>query len=129
MSTKITLMRKDSKGLDGSIENAVHHAPIILPFIYELKDVVGKIGFKKWIQGNNVHEFVTDDDRRFTLRAYVRDGEYKGIRLSLRLSRTEEVRLADVHNVKEVGMLISAMMLLAGPEMGIIKALSGSKTA
>lgn len=127
MITKIKLLRKDSKGLAGTIANANHHAAYIMPFVMELKDVVGKIGFAEWKQGHNVHEFITDDGRRFTLRAYVRDGEYRGIRLSMRVSRSEEHRLADIHHIRECGMLITMMMMLAGPEMGSIRPMAGSK--
>lgn len=119
--TKIELLRSNGSGLSGSIANAKHHAEAILPFINALKDKVGYLGFARWQQGSNVHQFTTTDGRKFTLRPYVSDKEYVGIRLSLRYSRSEEIRLADFHHVRECPALISMMAQLAGPEMGVCR--------
>lgn len=116
--TKITLIRKDSKGLDGTYENAHHHAEAILPFIDRLKEPVKTLGFKLWRRGHNVHEFVTVEDIRYTLRAFTKDGEYVGVRLALRVSRSHEVRLIDITNPDDCWRLLDVMRMLASPAKG-----------
>lgn len=116
--TKIVLLRSDSKGLPGTHENAHHHAEAILPFIERLEHAVGTLGFKLWRQGNNIHEFVNVEGTRYTLRAFTKDGEYVGVRLALRVSRSHEVRLIDVTNPNECWRLLDIMRLLAMPAKG-----------
>lgn len=118
VQTEVKLLRKDSKGVEGSYDNADHHAKPILPFIDAMKDKVHQLGFAEWRQGNSVHEFRTLDDVRYTLRAFCRDGEYVGVRLSLRISRSAEYRLIDIESVDEVPRLLDAMTLLAQPNTG-----------
>lgn len=120
MNTKVVLIRSDSLGLDGTIANAKHHAEAILPYIDALKPIVPRLGFKLWKQGHNVHEFVTIDGRRFTLRAFI-DNEntaYIGIRFSLRLDRSNEVRLIDITSIGELAELILVMKKVAEPSKG-----------
>lgn len=116
--TKIELLRKDSKGVEGTIANAKHHAEVMLPFIKAMKDTVEHMGFAKWVAGHNVHEFHTHDERRFTLRPFVRNGDYAGVRLSLRLSRSAEVRMVDIDSVADVPRLLDTMRMLASPQLG-----------
>lgn len=120
MNTKVVLIRRDSLGVAGTVANAKHHAEAILPYIYALKPIVPRLGFKLWKQGHNVHEFVTIDGRRFTLRAFI-DNEntaYIGIRFSLRLDRSNEVRLIDITSIGELAELILVMKKVAEPSKG-----------
>ena len=120
MNTKVVLIRSDSLGIDGTVANAKHHAEAILPYIDALKPIVPRLGFKLWKQGHNVHEFVTIDGRRFTLRAFI-DNEntaYIGIRFSLRLDRSNEVRLIDITSIGELAELILVMKKVAEPSKG-----------
>lgn len=116
--TEIVLIRKDSKGIDGTHANAHHHAEAILPFIQRLEGAVGTLGFKLWRQGHNIHEFVTVENTRYTLRAFTKDGEYIGVRLALRVSRSHEVRLIDITNPDDCWRLLDFMRLLAVPAKG-----------
>lgn len=120
MNTKIVLIRSDSLGINGTIANAKHHAHAILPYIDALKPIVPMLGFKLWKQGNNVHEFVTIDGRRFTLRAFVDNAStaYIGIRFSMRLDRSNEVRLIDITSLGELAELILIMKKVAEPSKG-----------
>ena len=120
METKIVLIRSDSKGLAGTVANAKHHAEAILPYIDALKPIVPRLGFKLWKQGHNIHEFVTIDGRRFTLRAFIDDGNtaYIGIRFSLRLDRSNEIRLIDITSIAELAELILIMKKVAEPSKG-----------
>lgn len=120
MKTEIKLIRKDSRGLQGTIANAEHHAEFILPFIDAMKDQVAKLGFATWLQGSNVHEFRTVDGTRFTLRAFGRDRQYVGVRLALRISRSAEYRLIDIEDVEEVHKLLWAMRMMAMPNTGTV---------
>lgn len=122
--TEVTLLRKGGKGLVGTIANAEHHAELMLPFIAAMKKEVKKLGFATWRQGSNIHEFVTHDGRRFTLRPFGnRENdrgvwEYCGVRLSLRVSRSQEYRLIDIDNVDDVPKLLETMRMLATEELG-----------
>jgi len=118
VQTEVKLLRKDSKGIEGSYDNADHHAKAILPFIDAMKDKMTALGFTLWKTGNNVHEFHTADGNRYTLRAFRRDGEYVGVRLALRISRSAEYRLIDIDTVDEVPRLLDAMSLMARPNTG-----------
>ena len=111
--TNIIPLRKGSKGLTGTIANANHHAQAILPIIPQLVAMAPTWGFAIWKQGANVHEFTARDDRRFTLRAFTRNGEYVGIRLSARLSRSNEFHLMDAETQDEINVLILMMAKLA----------------
>jgi hypothetical protein len=123
--TKVTLMRKDSQGLAGTVANAEHHANDILPFIESMSGAVKHLGFKEWKQGHNVHEFITHDGRSFVLRPIVKDGEngevhYFGLRLSMKLGRKmeDQHRLMDIGSISDVGRLLDMLHQLAGAEKG-----------
>lgn len=118
LKTKVMLIRSDSRGLEGTVANAEHHANALLPFIKAMRYKVGKLGFSIWRQGHNVHEFTTTGGARYTLRAYTRDGEYHGVRLSKRLSRSVEEHLLDVELIDNVPLLLSIMQMLAGGKLG-----------
>lgn len=110
-ATVVTVLRAQTTGLGiaGTFRNVTHHAEVLRPLIDALLPYGTEWGFKEWKQGHNVHEFVTHDNRRFTLRGFTCDGEYCGLRLALRLSRSSEVRLWDVVSLKEIPQL--AIML------------------
>jgi hypothetical protein len=116
--TKIELIRSDSLGIVGTWRNAEHHAEAIEPFIKAMQDVVVHLGFAVWRQGHNVHEFITEEGTRYTLRAFGNKSGYIGIRLALRLSRSSEIRLIDITNIDEVWRLVDTMRLLARPAQG-----------
>jgi hypothetical protein len=111
--TNVMPLRKGGEGLKGTIFNAKHHAQAILPMIDALKDKAKDWGFVSWKQGKNVHEFTAHDGRRFTLRAYTRDGKYVGIRLSARLSRSNEFHLMDMESDSSIVLLDRVMVRLA----------------
>lgn len=118
--TKIVKLRKDGKGIKGTIANAEHHAQAILPFIHTMRKPLTQIGFALYERGHNVHVLTAEDGRKFTLRAFQRDGEYVGIRLALRLSRSKEVHLMDIDDLTEVPMLLATMKALAQGTKGDI---------
>ena len=117
---KISHLRK-SNGIIDTIEQAQDHAVSILPYINFLIEGVCNIAFKEWKQGVRVHVLTTLDDRKFTLRAYHRDGEYKGIRLSLRESRTKEIFIMDAESIKEIANMMTILESIANQPRGEIK--------
>jgi hypothetical protein len=132
--TKVSLIRKDSKGIKGTVDNADHHAKYILPFIEAMRGAVLHIGFKEWKQGHNVHEFHTHHGMRYTLRPIVQDDDptkphYCGIRLSVRMSRSEEIRLLEIDSVADVPRLLDTMRLLAMPVKGRLNTGAEAKEA
>ncbi len=116
--TNIELLRSDGRGLNGTWANAHHHAHAIRPFIARLEGVVQHLGFAIWRQGHNVHEFVTIEGTRYTLRAFIKNGAYFGVRLALRLSRSQEVRLIDITDPDDCWRLVDVMRMLAEPAKG-----------
>ena len=111
-------MRHGSLGLTGTRRNAEHHAKRLIPFIETLMLLSPHFGFAEWVQGHNVHEFVTTDGRRFTLRGYTRDGAYQGIRLSLRLSRSKEIFLMDAETMEGITDMVILMGKVAPGMLG-----------
>lgn len=125
MGTKISLLRSDSQGLQGTIANAKCHAQAILPFIEAMQGAVKHLGFKNWVQGNNVHDFYTHDGRRLTMRPICQDADpskpfYHGVRLSLKLGRAtaDEHRLIEIDDPADVPRLLEIMRAFAQPTKG-----------
>lgn len=125
--TDIMLLRSDSAGLSATIANAECHAKGILPFIDAMKDAVLHLGFKRWKQGNNVHQFITHDNRTLVLRPIcidTPDGEHKvtynGVRLSLKLGRlsTDEHRLIEITDPADVYLVLAMMRAFARESQG-----------
>jgi hypothetical protein len=122
--TKIEMLRKGGRGAAGTRANAEHHAKPMLPFVDSLEKPLQFLGFPLWRQGHNVHEFVTEDGRKFTLRGITRGKDekdrpnYIGIRLSLRPSHRLEYRLFDIEDVSDVPVLLAMMASLAKPQIG-----------
>lgn len=116
--TNVVLLRSNGRGIMGTHANANHHAEAILPFIERLEKAVGTLGFSEWRQGHNVHEFITVEGTKYTLRAFTKDGEYVGIRLAMRLSRSHEVRMIDITNPDDCWRLLDVMRMLAMPAKG-----------
>ena len=120
---EIKLIRTTSKGIAGTHANANHHAQELLPFIKLLEAATPKLGFALWKQGHNIHEFVTAEGRTYTLRPIGNsDGDkwaYTGIRLSLRVSRSEEHPLFDATNVQDTKRMIEMLKMLAQSSQGI----------
>lgn len=117
-ATQITFLRRDGHGIAGTYTNAEHHAQNVQPIVAALEPFGALLGFAEWKQGHNVHVFIANDDRKFTLRAFIKDGQYAGIRLSARLSRSQELRLFDITSVAEVPMMVQMMANLATPKLG-----------
>lgn len=132
--TEVTLLRKGGKGIKGTVANADHHAKYILPFIEAMQGAVKHLGFKQWKQGANIHEFITHHGARYTLRPICQEEDktkpfYCGIRLSLRLSRSEEHRLLEIDSVTDVPRLLDVMRLLALPIKGRLNTGAEAKEA
>lgn len=115
MQTIVRKLRSDSRGLEGTYHNAEHHAENLVPMIDFLEKKVMGLGFAEWRQGNNVHVLVTTTGMMLTLRGIIKDNTYIGIRLSLRLSRSKEVRLYDAINLKDCALMVKMMGALAEP--------------
>lgn len=122
--TVIKMIRKGSRGLEGTYENIEHHAKKVEPLVKALEPHIQHLGFGAWYQGHNVHELVTKKGVSYTLRPIFVRGEgidgrdYTGIRLSLRISRSLEYRLTDIDDLADVPRLIEMLRLLAKPIAG-----------
>lgn len=113
---EIKKLRSTSRGIDGTYANANHHAKAIIPFITVLEAAVQNMMFKLWIQGHNVHQFVTEDGRKFELVPIVKQGEsYVGLQLRLYKSRSQRLPLMNCTSVSELPALISVMHTFSQP--------------
>jgi hypothetical protein len=110
---EIALLRKDGKGIQGSYDNADHHAQQLLPYIEALEPLVPSFGFKLWLQGHNVHVFTTYDDRKFDIVPYANETGYVGIQFRLRLSRSKAIPLLTLIGLKGLRSFVSAIKLIA----------------
>lgn len=111
--TKVSMLRSDGHGIVGTYANADCHAKVVKPLVQALEPYGEHLGFAEWKQGHNIHVFVANDGRKFTLRAFTKDGNYHGIRLSLRVSRSKEIQLHDITEVDEVSTLADVMHSLS----------------
>lgn len=96
---KVSLLRANSVGVDGTYKNAHHHAKALIALLDFLKfHISNQTAYEKWVQGSNVHLLVTPDGRTFVLRPVHEPGGYVGIRFFLRISRSQEIPLAFLHH-------------------------------
>lgn len=109
---EISLVRKDSLGIEGTYRNAKHHAQNLIPFVEYLEREVTTFGFAEWQQGHNVHIFHTEDGRRFDLTPYP---GYQGILLRARVSRSYSIPIAIVTKMSELPAFCSMLRVLANP--------------
>jgi 5-methylthioribose kinase len=113
---RVELLRKDSRGIVATYENAKHHAQPCLPLIEALEERVKKMGFKLWKQGSNIHVFETEDGRRFDfIPLYEEAIGYYGIEFRLRKSRSEAERLAQLTSVDDVDDFVTMVKMLSRP--------------
>lgn len=125
---EITKLRSTSRGIDGTYVNANHHAKAILPFIKTLEAAVPTMNFKKWIQGHNVHQLLTNDGRKFELVPVVRGEEsYVGVQLRLHKSRSQRFAIANCTNVNELPSFIMMLNELSKPLDSTIRVGGGIK--
>lgn len=101
---KITKIRKGSRGMAATLENAEHHAQALTPFIKILKNMIKRIGFAEWKQGHNIHIVVCengDNQIQFTPYWCAEKKSYIGIRISLYESRSNRIPLIDFIDKKQ----------------------------
>ncbi len=116
IQTSIRIGRRGSSGIEGTFRNAEHHAKPVIPLVKALIALLPDAGFKDWIQYNNVHTLVTQDGREFNCRPLVYEfelgkedtreptqyGKTWGLRVSCKVSRTEEIALFDIKDMSDV---------------------------
>lgn len=118
VKTIVRKLRSNGKGLKGTFDNMYHHAEKLIPMVEILSKNGEDLGFAEWVQGHNVHEFITVEGVRYTLRGFIKDNAYHGIRLALRVSRSYEERLIDITTVSQCYRLLEIMRMLAEPAKG-----------
>lgn len=112
---EVTLLRKDSLGIQGTYRNAEHHAQKILPIIQAIEKQLPKCGMALHKQGHNVHILEGHDGRRFDLIGFADDEGYKGVELRVRSSRSSAQRLMLITDISEVPDLIGMLQILSRP--------------
>lgn len=109
-TTNIRIGRKGSLGLEGTIRNANHHAQPTLVLIKALAGLLPRVGFKEWVQYNNLHTFITHDGRAYDLRplVYLKEDSTRswGISVSCRVSRGKEIPLFDIKTLDDVAKAV-----------------------
>lgn len=115
---KTELIRSDSRGIKGTLENAKHHAPACLELINAIIPLIPIIKFKTWKQGHNVHIFITEDDRRFDIVPYLSDTgdgniDYTGLELRFRQSRSVAIPIMHITKLFQVPAFIGTLRLIA----------------
>lgn len=108
----IEIGRKDSCGLKGTYDNAHHHANNLIPLIDKVSKLIPSMGFAVWTQFNNVHVLTTKEGTKYCLRPLrFADHDY-AVRLCIKLSRSNEIRLFDF-NADEIDRLLDVLYGLA----------------
>jgi len=93
---EVKLLRKGSRGLSATIENAHHHAQPTLPIIQRLNSIINRFGLTKdftWEQGNNIHIITNWNKDKICFRPYLNKESHWGIDVNAKLSRSSEMRL------------------------------------
>jgi hypothetical protein len=111
--TRIRLLRKNGRGLEGTYENIRHHARPMKAYVDILAPVIPTLGFKDWAQGHNVHTFVTDDGREYTLRP-IYQGKYIGIEFAM--NRPIRVVIDQWIDLSEAEQFINVLRRAARPQ-------------
>jgi len=112
---KVEILRKGGKGIEGTVFNADHHAKPMLAFVDAIAPKVLEMDFALWRQGHNIHSFHTHDGREFDMVPLRKSG-YVGVRLRLRVSRSNKVTMCDCISLGKVPSLLATMrMLFAEP--------------
>jgi hypothetical protein len=93
----ISLLRKGSRGISATIENAQHHAQPCLPIIQRLESIIHFVGLTRdfeWVQGNNIHIITNWCGDSICFRPYRNDKtKHWGIDVNAKISRSTEMRL------------------------------------
>lgn len=93
------LLRKNGRGIVGTLENSKHHAKRLTSIVESLWNDHETYGFVLWEAGHNLHRATTRDGRRFTFRPIVTDGEgYVGIRMYIENSRASRAKVATFYH-------------------------------
>lgn len=93
---EVKLLRKGSRGLSATIENAKHHAQPCLSIISKIETIlyrVGQIRDFTWEQGNNIHIITNWNEDKICFRPYIDSQGRWGIDVNAKLSRSNEMRL------------------------------------
>lgn len=112
---QVQLLRRDSRGIQGTYDNADHHAKKCIPLIASIEKRIGEAGFAVHRQGHNVHVFETSDGRKFDMIPFHDGTDYVGIEVRIRKSRSKAERLTVITKVLEVPSLIVMLRMLAKP--------------
>lgn len=116
----VRIGRTGSLGLKGTLANMAHHGEGCRYAVQVLVAAAEHFPFKEWVQGHNVHSFVTHDGRKYRFRPLrvrkeQRDGagpEYVGLELFQDLNGTRQV-LMQIVEPEDVVLCISLMHHLA----------------
>lgn len=82
---KITKLRSNSLGIEGTVKNMNHHAKKLINLVNYLANSIPS-GFTEWRQGNGVHVLITKDNRIFVIRPIKEKSEaYVGIQVQAKV--------------------------------------------
>jgi hypothetical protein len=117
---QVQIGRRDSQGLKGTLANVKHHGEGCRYAVQVLSAAAEQFAFKKWIQGHNVHTFVTSDGRKYRFRPLRvgklsdPDSGYVGLELYQDVDGTRQL-LMQVIEPEDVVLCIAMMHHLAKP--------------
>lgn len=101
---EVKLLRRGSKGLEGTYQNIEHHAIGAFPVVKVLVEIIKANQFliEKWTQGHNTHLITSKDNRTLVFTPF-KDGDdsYSGVEVRLYVSRTKRVRLFVIDSVQK----------------------------
>ncbi len=104
MTIKKKLLRTSSKGIEGTLANAEHHAQGAIPLVHSMVSIIDSLGKDydfEWQQGNNVHVITRNDGSRLTFRPFINSERNWGIDVLCKFSRSDEIRLFAVTQISE----------------------------
>lgn len=120
VSLTTEVLRKGGLGIQGTYNNIAHHAQGMDEYVDPIAEQIRTMGLKKWRQGHNVHVFETKDGRIFEMvGVLIDDNEYCGIRLNLRLNRSDRVYITQVTDQNDIPEFLNTVRnIFAQPHAG-----------
>lgn len=126
--TEVSLLRKGSKGIRGTLANIDHHAQSLEGMVLAIAPHVLSMNLQQWKQGHNIHVFVTKDGRTFDIVPLKGADGYCGLELRIRVSRGSKLTLLQLTDIADVGDFVWTMCVLFAPPNPKLEVIGGGMT-
>ena len=116
---QVSVLRKGSKGLQGTYDNANHHAKPAIQIVDRLVRIVTKQSkyIETWRQGHNIHIVTLPDGRSLEFRPFRKeifpDAVTWGVEVLVHVSRKQRIPLLQLFNDEQVDLFEEKLVCFA----------------